>query len=237
MIFDPYGVLGVSPAASEEEVTKAYRRLAKQYHPDLNQGNAEAARRMSEINAAYEQIKNGNTSQNGSGYNGSHNEGYNSCNDSKAGSSSDDDPFGFGFNPFAGFGSFEGFGSFGGRHQRNEHSEYDPVKNYLNTGYYQEALNVLNNIKERSASWYYYSAIANSGAGNTITALNHAKTAVQMEPDNQEYRRVLDQIQSGGKAYQQQRDDFGMPPVNMRHIFLGFCISNLCCMYCSRPCM
>ena len=58
MISDPYSVLGVSRGASDDEVKAAYRRLAKKYHPDLNLGNAEAARRMNEVNAAYEQIKN-----------------------------------------------------------------------------------------------------------------------------------------------------------------------------------
>lgn len=55
---DPYSVLGVSKDASEEEIKKAYRRLAKKYHPDLNPGDPEAARKMNEINAAYDQIKN-----------------------------------------------------------------------------------------------------------------------------------------------------------------------------------
>ncbi|MBQ2650291.1 MAG: J domain-containing protein [Clostridia bacterium] len=53
---DPYSVLGLSPGASEEEVRKAYRALAKKYHPDLNPGDAAAAERMKEVNAAYEQI-------------------------------------------------------------------------------------------------------------------------------------------------------------------------------------
>ena len=57
MIDDPYKVLGVSRDASDEDIKKAYRRLAKKYHPDLNPGDAEAARRMQEVNAAYEQIK------------------------------------------------------------------------------------------------------------------------------------------------------------------------------------
>ena len=58
MIEDPYKVLGVSPNASDEEIKRAYRQLAKKYHPDLNPGDQEAARRMQEVNAAYEQIKN-----------------------------------------------------------------------------------------------------------------------------------------------------------------------------------
>ena len=63
MAQDPYKVLGVPYGASDEEVTKAYRRLAKKYHPDLNPNDPEAAKKMSEINAAYEQIKSGKATQ------------------------------------------------------------------------------------------------------------------------------------------------------------------------------
>ncbi len=52
MYQDPYKVLGLSPGASDEEVTKAYRKLAKKYHPDLNPNDKETAKKMSEINAA-----------------------------------------------------------------------------------------------------------------------------------------------------------------------------------------
>ncbi len=58
---DPYEVLGVPRNASEEEVTKAYRALAKKYHPDLNPGDEEAAKKMAEINEAYDRIRNGDT--------------------------------------------------------------------------------------------------------------------------------------------------------------------------------
>ncbi len=51
---DLYEVLGVSPEATQEEIKKAYRRLARKYHPDLNPGDKEAERRFKEINEAYE---------------------------------------------------------------------------------------------------------------------------------------------------------------------------------------
>lgn len=56
---DPYSVLGVSPNASDEEIKKAYRELARKYHPDNYQNNPLAdlaEEKMKEINEAYETI-------------------------------------------------------------------------------------------------------------------------------------------------------------------------------------
>jgi molecular chaperone DnaJ len=50
---DFYQVLGVSDSASQDEIKKAYRRLAKQYHPDANPNNASAADRFKEISEAH----------------------------------------------------------------------------------------------------------------------------------------------------------------------------------------
>lgn len=57
MAKNPYTVLGVSETATDEEIRAAYRTLAKKYHPDLNPNDPEAARRMNDINIAYDQIK------------------------------------------------------------------------------------------------------------------------------------------------------------------------------------
>ena len=94
---DPYEVLGLSHGASMDDVTRAYRSLAKKYHPDLNPGDEEAARKMSEINEAYDRIRKGDTGPsvsyggNGSSYSGS---GYGRTYGPTYGSGGQGDPFG-----------------------------------------------------------------------------------------------------------------------------------------------
>ncbi len=177
MMDDPYQVLGVSPNASDEEVKQAYRRLAKKYHPDRNPGDAEAAKRMQKINAAYEQIKNPEKARPDPG------QGYGH----------------YGYDPFG--------GAYRQQAPRGDHYQQAAYR-YLQYGRYQEALNALNSATERNARWYYLSALANDGLGNQVTALEHIRRAVSMEPDNQEYLRALDMLEGGGTSYRQQAGSF-----------------------------
>lgn len=185
MIDDPYKVLGVSPDASDEEIKRAYRRLAKQYHPDLNPGDEVAAKKMQQINAAYDQIKNPEKYQ-----------------QQQQGSS------------YGGYSSYDPFGGFGGYQQRR-YSDTEGADNYQTAAYnyirfgrYQEALNALSNAAQRNARWYYLSALAHDGLGNQVTALEHIRRAVSMEPDNQEYLQALDEIEGGGASYRRQAGSF-----------------------------
>ena len=182
MIDDPYKVLGVSPDASDEDIKRAYRRLAKKYHPDLNPGDQEAARKMQEVNAAYEQIKNPEKfqQQQAGGYGG----GYY-------------DPFGGAYRQQQSYGE----GRTGDQYQQAAYQ-------YIRFGRYREALNTLNSTSERDARWYYLSALANDGLGNQVTALEHIRKAVSMEPDNMEYLSALEQIEHGGAAYRRQAGNF-----------------------------
>ena len=104
--------------------------------------------------------------------------------------------------------------------------------NYIQSGHFAEALNVLDGIKERRALWYFYSASANSGVGNNVTALEHAQKAVELEPNNLQYQMLLQRLQGGGGWYQQRQGMYGYP-VGTGDACMRACIAtalcNLCC--------
>lgn len=240
MIQNPYEVLGVPNGASEEEVTKAYRKLAKKYHPDLNPGNENAAKKMSEINAAYDQIKNGKTSGSSSGYGPGSSYGSGQSRQSSYGGYGSSGGYGqntgSGPNGSGGYGGFDdwfgGFGSWQQQSRQQEKSVFDPVKHYLRNNCFEEALHVLSTISDKTAEWYYYSAIANYNLGNQVIALQHIKTAVQKEPNNSTYQQMLSQMQSGGRVYTEQSRTYGSPFGGHHSICFYYLLCNILCMFC-----
>ena len=185
MIDDPYKVLGLTPDASDEDVKRAYRRLAKKYHPDLNPGDQEAARKMQEVNSAYEQIKNP--------------EKFRQQQHSQQGAYGA--PFTGWYDPFGGYRQQQTSQNSGDQYQQ-------AAEQYIRFGRYREALNTLQSSTERNARWYYLSALANDGVGNQVTAMEHIRKAVSMDPDNYQYQQVLSQMERGGRAYRQQAGNF-----------------------------
>lgn len=208
MVQDPYKVLGVSPNASDEEIKKAYRDLTKKYHPDLNPGDEKAAEKMNDINSAYDQIKNGNVqgAPYGAGYGGA------------AGA----------YQQQYGYG---GWSDWNGAQQarQTERSEYTAAVNFIRNGMYREALNALSGVpqEERDGKWYYLSAGANMYLGNKVAALEHAKRAVNLDPSNAEYRRLLEQLQSGGDFYDNYSGGYTRS-LNLNPLWVGLCAASLC---------
>ena len=223
MVQNPYKVLGVSPNATDEEIKKAYRELSKKYHPDLNPGDETAAKKMSDINAAYDQIQKGQTGQsygssgNGGGYSSSYGSTY-------------------------GFGSFDDFfnsfnQSYGKSQSYQERGEYQAARNYIRNGMYKEAVNALSgvDIKERDGKWYYLHSMANYKMGNRVAALESAKQACAIEPDNEEYQRLLQAITQGSRYYDDYSvqynsgSPFSIIPGNLCYYGLGaLCLSSMC---------
>ena len=100
-----------------------------------------------------------------------------------------------------------GNSSYGGNSYNNTYNgpqdaEMQAVFNYINSRNYREALNLLDRMPNRNAQWYYLSAAANAGIGNNILARDHAGQAVNMEPNNMQYRQLLNQIEWTGQRYQ-----------------------------------
>ena len=112
------------------------------------------------------------------------------------------------------------YGWGGAQYQQNERSEYTAAKNYIRNGMYREAINALSGVpvRERDGKWYYLSAGANMYMGNKIAALEAAKKAVEIEPGNEEYRRLLEIIQRGGDFYDDYTVHYSSGPVSYTHL-------------------
>ena len=171
---DPYKVLGVSPDATDEEIKKAYRALAKQYHPDNYTDNPLAdlaVEKMKEINEAYaeiQQMRSGGGSSGGSG----------------AGSSGSS-------GSYRSSGSYNSSGSYGG--------EYARVRQLINNGRSAEAETILNRtpVGERNAEWHFLKGVILYRNGWVQDARMEIDTACGMDPYNSEYQAFLQRMNSG----------------------------------------
>lgn len=151
----------------------------------------------------------------------------------------------FGGFDFGGFGNFGGFGTgYGGAGNYGNSSNMSEdemhmraAANYINNQHYAEALNVLNTISNKTAAWYYYSAIANKGVGNNVQALEHARMASSMEPNNATYQQLVRTFESGGSWYTSRQSSYGgMPTIICSNPLLACCLANLCCNACCAGC-
>lgn len=241
MVTDPYSVLGISKDASKEEIKKAYRQKAKEYHPDLHPNDEKAAEKMNEINEAYDMLSNPDKYQESkqpkSGhenysqgryyqkntYGGASNQGY----------ESQDDFWGFGFEDIFGFNTRT--------HPLQKPTSYrDDSENirqavdFICMDKFEYANQVLNQVisSERDARWHYLNSLSNYGLGNQIRALEEIQKAVQMEPNNQEYMQAYNSMRQNGNEYQTTGEDFRKAAEGMHRYCMSFCTLQFMCMFC-----
>lgn len=187
---DPYSVLGVSQNASDDEVKKAYRELARKYHPDNYQNNPLAdlaEEKMKEINEAYDTI----TKQRSGGYSGSSERSYG--------------------------------GSYGGYQQSyaSANPAYARVRNLINAGDLNQAEQVLYEVDRKDGEWYFLSGSIAYRKGWLDEAMQNYTRAVQMEPNNMEYRQALNLTQRGSAG--------GYRPAGYSSAGCDPCTAYLCC--------
>lgn len=196
---DPYEVLGVSRNASAEEIKKAYRTLSRKYHPDANINNPNKA----QAEEKFKQVQ----------------QAYKQIMDEKehgtAGSSS--------------AGGGYGNSAYGGYRAYTNDPKMQAAANYINNQRFAEAMNILNGMQDRNGLWYYMHAIANAGLGNNVNAVEDAQMAVDLEPENLEYQKLLQQLSGNGDWYSHMGRGYGYGGADCE----GNNVSRACCSCCA----
>lgn len=176
---DPYEVLGVGPDANDDEIKKAYRELARKYHPDNYQNNPLAdlaEEKMKEINEAYDAIT---RSRAGGAYGG----GYAQ---SQSGYS-----YGYG-----------GGSAYQQQRQGGGSGLLAQARQAVSRGDLDGAEQLLQGAPSRGGEWYFLMGSIAYRRGWLDEARQNYQIAVQMEPNNMEYRQAFNMMQRGGYGYQ-----------------------------------
>ena len=201
---DPYKILGVPEDASDEEIKKAYRELARKYHPDNYHDNplADLAQeKMKEINAAYEQITKERSSGRRAG----------------GGSSS----YGGGAS-YGGYGGYQGYG--GSRSYSGQSSVLQQARIAIQTGNISRAEALLDNYSDHNAEWNFLKGAVCYRRGWLDEALRYYRAAVKLDPGNAEYRQALEYMEGTEDTSYSPTGSFGT-------LCSGNPCLSLCCLY------
>ena len=126
------------------------------------------------------------------------------------------------------YGSYQqGYGQQGASYSGSDSPEMQAARNFVANGRYAEARRVLDGMTGRNARWYYLSSLANQGLGNRIDALQDARRAVQLDPNNTEYQMHLRRMQNPGQTYRTQTT-YAQPGGLMRWCWSMILLNLLC---------
>ena len=236
MIDDPYRVLGIDQGASEAEIKKAYRKKAKEYHPDLHPNDPTATKKMNEVNEAYDMLMNPEkyAAQRAQQQRQSQQQNQTSRQTGQQGSGGWYSDFGeFSFEELFGFG-FSGNAGEQPQRPREEYSDSPTIRRVvqaINNASYSYALELLTNVTStgRSARWYYLSAVTNHHLGNTVTAMDHIQRAIRMDPENRTYQLLYRQYRQAEQTYERNAQGFDMGERQMQRMCMGFCLAQMFC--------
>lgn len=182
---NPYEVLGVSENDDDETIKRAYRKLVKKYHPDRYINNplaSIASEKIKQINEAYDTISDMRA---GRTYRGDrHGTGQ-----SRSGAAREHSQYS------AGSTYDESTGD-------SVRTSFKFVRSLIKYGNFTKAKEVLSRLP-RTAEWYYLSGVLHMRRGWYTEAHRSIARAVQMEPDNDEYRRALNIMNENTDEYRE----------------------------------
>lgn len=175
---DPYKVLGVSPSSTDEEINKAYRMLAKKYHPDYYIDSSLAGlatKKMQEINLAYDQIRKQRAEHRNSVGNSNFNNNFNSNY----------------YNNYNNQNNYNNtsYGYSGG-------TTYYDVRMMIQSGRISDADQILSGVpvSSRDAEWHFLKGTILYRKGWSDQAYQHFQQAHTMDPNNMEYATAINEI-------------------------------------------
>ena len=176
---DPYIILGISKDATPEEIKRAYRKKAKEYHPDLHPNDKYYEQKMAEVNEAYDMLINPSKYQN---------KNQNQYQQKQ----NNYDAYGFDFSELFNFSNQKVELYI----LKDDSEEIKKAISLIKNNRLQDSIEILNNVvsTNRNHRWYFISAYANNLSGKNELAFEQIKKAVELNPNNQEYQRFYKQL-------------------------------------------
>ena len=208
MIENPYKVLGLEADASAEDIKKAYRMMAKKYHPDLHPDDPEIQEKMNEVNEAYDMLTNPSK--------------YAARQAQEAATQEDN-------SDYEVVAEKQPAVAAGAKIPRpvvlpEDSAEVQQVVELLNGNRFEEAIAILTKIPSagRDARWYYLNGLANMMLGDNRKAIEFFHKAAQQDPQNDLYMRLFMQMQQVTQADAKKSGGFPITPLIPLGMVVGY---------------